>query len=60
MISLKDKLIGQMVDLEDLNVARNFASSENSRFGIEVQNYIKVSNQKTFSIPRQKESDLIR
>lgn len=70
---LKDKLFGQTVDLEDLNVARNL-SETNVRHVIketfkkyinaltvvdtgttEVQNYIKVSNQKTFSIPRQKE-----
>jgi len=70
---LKDKLFGQTVELEDLNVARNL-SETNVRHVIketfkkeinaltvvdtgttEVQNYIKVSNQKTFSIPRQKE-----
>ncbi len=70
---LKDKLFGQSVNLEDLNVARNL-SETNVRHVIretfkkhinaltvvdtgttEIQNYIKVSNQKTFSIPRAKE-----
>lgn len=71
---LKEKLFGNLVDLENPNVARNLSESNvrnliRSTFkqeinaltvvdtgSTEIQNYIKVSNQKTFSIPRAKES----
>ena len=71
---LREKLFGEIVDLDDPNVARNL-SETNVRHVIretfkkqinlltvvntgetEVQNYIRVSKQKTFSVPRSKES----
>ena len=70
---VKERLFGQIVDLENPNVARNLSETEvrekikntfkksiNSLTVVEtgkteVQNYIKVSNLKTFSIPRTKE-----